>query len=234
MKDRSPHAVFASLKSLPPAFFLGETDLIAQALLNCALFTYAEEGTAVGGRIVETESYTQDDEASHSYRGERTRSRAMFMQGGTAYVYVIYGIYHCCNIVTGAAGLGNAVLIRALQPCWGLPLMTTRRMGRAGKQNTSKRPKVAPSTHALCRGPGCLSIALEISINAYNETPMACNKKAKKRSIHLMQLPQPMHLHPQNVVHTTRIGITNARAREQKRRFYMHNNPCVSHPLKNT
>ena len=144
MKDRAG----TRYRPVPAAFFAADTVSVARALLGRMLVSDSPEGRTAG-RIVETEAYLCDDAACHASRGETPRNRAMFGPPGRSYTYLIYGMYRCFNVVTGPAGLGEAVLIRALEPVEGLELMAQRR----GKRD----PK------ALCSGPGKLVIALGIA-----------------------------------------------------------------------
>jgi DNA-3-methyladenine glycosylase len=133
-------------------FYLDGAVALARKLLGAVLVCYSPEGTT-SGRIVETEAYAgRDDAACHSYgrtapRGHRTD--VMFGPGGFAYVYLIYGMYNCFNVVANAAGEPEAVLIRAAEPTGGICLMKSRR-------NTS-------DTLKLCSGPGRLCMAMGIT-----------------------------------------------------------------------
>src|SRR6476619_7511848 len=99
---------------LPKEFFEQDVEIVGQALLGCELVHVTPEGIT-SGIIVETECYSQDDAASHSYRGQTERTKVMFGRGGYAYVYFTYGMHYCFNVVTGPEGHGQAVLIRALE-----------------------------------------------------------------------------------------------------------------------
>ncbi|MBS1992785.1 MAG: DNA-3-methyladenine glycosylase [Cyanobacteria bacterium SZAS LIN-3] len=101
--------------SLPPSFFARPTVEVARALLGQNLVRRLSDGRLSQHRIVEVEAYTQDDPASHAFRGPSKRSAIMFGPPGHAYVYFIYGMYHCLNAVTELDGVAGAVLIRGVQ-----------------------------------------------------------------------------------------------------------------------
>lgn len=121
---------------------------VARDLLGKVLVTEFD-GMRTSGRIVEVEAYNGiADRASHAWSGRRTaRTEVMFGSGGTAYVYLIYGIHHLFNVVTNRRGVPHAVLVRALEPLDGIPVMLQR----------MKRERV---DHTLTRGPGNLSKAM--------------------------------------------------------------------------
>ena len=130
---------------------------LANALLG-TLLVRKVDGQLLSGRIVETEAYLGTiDQAAHSYKGKRTsRNEAMFMKPGTCYVYSIYGIHNCVNI--SSCGEGAAVLIRALEPVDGIEKMRELRGNFAGKD------------HHLCKGPGNLCKALNITKDQISKT----------------------------------------------------------------
>lgn len=111
----------------------------------------------VSGRIVEVEAYRgSEDPASHAWRGPTERNRAMFGPPGLLYVYVSYGLHHCCNVVCWPEGVAGAVLVRALEPVAGTAEMAVRRAG--GRLD---HPALTDERQ-LCSGPGKLCQALGI------------------------------------------------------------------------
>jgi len=126
---------------LPRSFYLAPTLTVARRLLGMHL-VHVVAGERRVGRIVETEAYLgPHDLAAHSSRGRTPRNEVMFGPPGHAYVYFIYGIWHCVNVVTRSAGIPHAVLIRALEPVknvdlptWG-PGLLCRAMGIDRAQN---------------------------------------------------------------------------------------------------
>ncbi|MGZ4150576.1 MAG: DNA-3-methyladenine glycosylase [Actinomycetota bacterium] len=112
---------------------------VAPALLGHVLARRLPAGPTLRARIVETEAYEPEDPASHAFGGPTSRNAVMFGPSGRLYVYFIYGMHFCMNVVTGADGHGSAVLLRAAEPLEGIEAMTRLR-GGAGLRD-------------LCRGP---------------------------------------------------------------------------------
>lgn len=104
------------MKKISLEFYNRETSIVAKELLG-KLLVHHVDGIERVGKIVEVEAYLgQHDLACHSSKGLTERTRVMFGPAGHAYVYLIYGMYHCFNIVTEAEGQGTAVLVRAIEP----------------------------------------------------------------------------------------------------------------------
>jgi DNA-3-methyladenine glycosylase len=124
-----------------------DTAALARYLIGKSLVRDLPEGI-VSGRIVETEAYIVDDAAGHAFRGMTPRNRSLFLERGHAYVYLAYGISYMLNVSSEKPGIGAGVLIRAIEPLEGLPIM---RLNRGVER-----------VRDLARGPGRLAAALRI------------------------------------------------------------------------
>jgi DNA-3-methyladenine glycosylase len=124
-------------------FMLSKNALkVARKIIGWRLYILEPDGSLTGGMIIETEAYTQDDAASHSYRGKTKRNEIMFGPAGFTYVYFTYGMHWCMNIVAAANKNGEAVLIRAIKPEKNIELMRQRRNNRPNKELTNGPAKV--------------------------------------------------------------------------------------------
>lgn len=170
-----------------PDFLENPSDVAAPLLLGCTLtrtITLNGEKHKLVARIVETEAYDQDDPASHAFGGPSERNAAMFGPAGHLYVYVSYGMHHCCNVVCGPEGFGSGCLVRAVEPLEGTAAMRElREAGRAGKAHTghagkeqAERAGKAQAERArkhplklrdLTNGPGKVCAALDIDKELY-------------------------------------------------------------------
>ena len=177
-------------------FFTVPTVRLARDLLGCIMVRETILGQ-MAGMITETEAYTENDPASHSFDGRRTkRNEMMFIDGGYAYVYLSYGIHHCLNIVSECAGKGCAVLIRAIVPVQGITLMQENRGNK--------------KSDVLTNGPGkvCQALGITLADNGVDMTD-------KKSSLYLL----PKKNKQINIRATTRIGIS--KAQDKKWRFLL-------------
>lgn len=116
--------------------------IVAQELIGWKLYAVEPDGTKVGGTIIETEAYNQDDAASHSYKGKTPRTEVMFGPAGHIYVYFTYGMHWCMNIVAGPEGRGEGVLLRALEPDSGLHIIQKRRNNKPDYELTNGPAKL--------------------------------------------------------------------------------------------
>jgi len=207
--------------TLPLSFYENHDTLtLSQLLLGCELVHETTEGRTAG-IIVETEGYITGDPACHAYRRETKRNAAMFGPASTLYVYQIYNHYNCINVVTGPKGVGEAVLIRALEPTDGIELMASRRneafkTGFERYRNNTIDPATSDGFRNLCNGPGKLTIALGISRHEHNFTSLVTGRITIT----------PRVLTDFDRVTTTRIGITQGV--DLPYRYYVKGNRFVS------
>jgi DNA-3-methyladenine glycosylase len=147
---------------LPRGFYARPTLQVAEDLLGKALVHRTRAGLT-SGIIVEVEAYVgESDPACHAAPGPTRRNAPLYGPPGHAYVYLNYGVHYLFNVVTEPAGSPAAVLIRALEPLDGIPLMRTRR----GRMRTARRRQHGRriADHELCKGPGNVSHAMGISL----------------------------------------------------------------------
>ena len=194
----------ADSRPLPPEFYGRGAGEVARDLLG-ALVVSGIGGVRCVGEIVETEAYTgPDDEASHAHIrfGKTARNAAMFGPPGIAYVYRIYGMHWCLNVVTGEEDFPAAVLVRAARPVEGIEAMRERRPGRPDRD--------------LLRGPGNLCRALAIT-GEHNFHPVQGAP---------LWLAAGAPVADADVATGPRIGIT--RAADAPLRFWVRGDPYVS------
>ena len=176
---------------------------LARSLLGCLLLHRDGDGIR-SGIIVETEAYTQDEEACHAHRGRTRRNSPMFEEGGRAYVYMVYGIHNCFNVTSGPEDRAEAVLVRALEPLTGIDLMR-------------RDYDTARSLEDLCRGPGRLCRSMGISRD-HNGLDLVGG------DVLAIRMPGTPARHQTG--RSRRIGIS--RARDLQWRFYLAGSPFVS------
>lgn len=144
---------------LPVSFYDRPALDVAGDLLGKVL-VYTSEAGLTSGIIVEAEAYSgEDDPACHAAAGRTARNAPLYGPPGRTYVYLNYGLHDMVNAVTGAVGHPAAVLIRALEPLEGLPLMRRRRAHAPWRKGKTPVPD-----HELCRGPGNLTRAMGITL----------------------------------------------------------------------
>jgi len=179
-----------------------DTVAMAKFLIGCTL-VHDVDGDRLAARIVETEAYLTGDAASHAYRGLTKRNPSMFLKRGHAYVYISYGVWPMLNVSSSEKGVGEAVLIRALEPLQGIEAM---------RRSESERP------FDIARGPGRLARAMRVTL---------ADDGADLCGAGPLFLGAPIrHIDP--VAISTRIGIT--KDADRKLRFFERGNPFVSGP----
>ncbi len=185
--------------------FTGTTLQVARKLLGAKLVTCVN-GVRTSGMIVEVEAYGGlRDEASHAFGGMTGRNEVMFRAAGHCYVYFIYGMYHCVNIVTEDEDVGAAVLVRALEPLEGVDVMARRR----GIKGANLVP--------LANGPGKLCAALGINRKF-------CGEHFGKSSA--IWIEPYTRIAASGIAASERVGIS--KARDLKWRFFVKGNAFLS------
>ena len=186
-------------------FYQRDAATLARALLGQVLVRVLDDGTRLAGRIIETEAYLGvEDKAAHSYGGRHTpRNAAMWGPAGHAYVYFIYGMHYCMNVVARRPGAPEAVLLRGLEPLEGLEVMRAHRAGRI--------PAARLEPRILCSGPARLAQALAID-RALDHADLVTGEA--------LFIERGRRVPPDRIVATPRIGVGYAEEwAEQPLRF---------------
>ncbi len=195
---------------LPRGFYARDTLTVARDLLGKRLVRL-DAGVRLAGRITEVEAYIgEDDHASHASPGPTARNAPMYGPPGYTYVYLIYGVHHCLNVVTEREGFPAAILIRALEPLEGLAAIQQR------------RGQPQPPANLIC-GPGRLCAALNIDrrLNACD----LCTPDA------LLWIEDAATVPEAQIARSPRIGVRGDQAALEARwRFYIKNSAWVSGP----
>ncbi|MBZ9686730.1 DNA-3-methyladenine glycosylase [Clostridium estertheticum] len=195
-------------------FYAKETLQVAKELLG-KVIVHEVNGVKLRGKIVETEAYIGSiDKASHAYGGKKTpRLEALYGKPGIAYVYFIYGMYHCFNVITKEEGSPEGVLIRAIEPIEGLEEMSKFRFNKAYNELTKAQFK------NLSSGPSKLCIAM--NINKENNKQDLCESN--------LYIEESTDKEKIKIIEAKRIGIDYAEeAKDFKWRFYIKSNIWVS------
>ncbi len=194
-----------SRKKLSRSFYLQPTLDVARELLGMYIVHRTHRGR-LSGRIVEVEAYLGAlDPASHAYRGLTSRNEVMFRKGGHLYVYFTYGMHFCSNVVTEGEGTGHAVLLRAVEPVEGVPVLARHR---------GVNPMVIEQ---LCSGPAKLCQAFGIT-REHNGTDL-CGE-----TLWIEQRDRPLSGDLIGV--STRVGVSMGK--EQQWRFFLKGSRFVS------
>ncbi|MFC1598860.1 DNA-3-methyladenine glycosylase [Patescibacteria group bacterium] len=203
----------SKLQKLPANFYKNNSFLLAEKLLGKFLIRKYNNHTLVG-KITETECYYgHDDLASHASRGKTERTKLMFDQPGLAYIYLVYGMYYCFNIVSEAKDFPAAILIRSIEPISGLKQMA---------KNRQLQPDSLNSNIKLTTGPGKLCQAFKIDKKLNGENLI------KSERIYLAKNPQEK-ISKTQIATGKRIGIDYAGKYKNKLwRYYLKNNQYIS------
>lgn len=201
-----------ALTPIPREFYLRSTEEVARELLGCLLVRRAGDEILVA-RLVETEAYlAEGDPGCHAARGRTERNSPMFGPPGTIYVYLIYGMHLCMNLVTQPEGTPEAVLLRAAQPLAGIDAMRERR-GR-------------PALKDLCSGPAKLVQAFGVTLQENGREITRAH--GAPGDLFTAAAPDP----PDSVAVTTRIGLGEGCGEDLMLRYLIPGSPWISRPPK--
>lgn len=201
------------MKKLDREFYNRDSIIVAKELLG-KILVHEINGQKISAKIVEVEAYMGvEDKAAHSYGGKRTpRVEVMYGEPGFSYVFIIYGMYYCFNIVTREVGTPQAVLIRAVEPLEGFDLMAQNRFNKPYEQLNKNQ------IITLTNGPGKLCNALLINKTQNGED--LCGNK-----LYVLEVKKEDF----NIISSKRVGIDYAEeAKDFPWRFYIKDNKYVS------
>jgi DNA-3-methyladenine glycosylase len=195
-------------KKLDRKFYLNDTLEVAKKLLG-KTFVRVLNGVTLAGKITETEAYVGAvDKSAHSFNGKTKRNEVMFAEGGHLYVYFTYGMYFCANVVTGKTGVGDAVLLRSMEPLHGLSLLSKNRFG---KTEITKREEIN-----LLNGPAKICMAFNITKNE-NGVDLLGNE---------LFILDSESVPEQKIMTTERVGIS--KSKDLPWRFYIRKSNFIS------
>jgi len=196
----------ATLAPTPREFYLRPTEEVARELLG-SLLVHRMGGEMLVARLVETEAYlSAGDPGCHAARGRTERNAVMFGPPGSIYVYLIYGMHLCMNVVTQPEGVAEAVLLRAAEPLVGIEAMRERRGRHALKD--------------LCSGPAKL-------VQAFGVTLEDNGGDITRGQFFVAPAPEP----PEQIAVTTRIGLGESCGEDLMLRYLIPGSPWLSRPL---
>jgi DNA-3-methyladenine glycosylase len=198
----------SSARTLPRRFYARDSLVVAPELLNKVLVRDDPVAGRIAARIVEVEAYRgAEDPGSHGYRGPTPRTASMFGRAGHLYVYFTYGMHWCANVVTGATGEANAVLLRAAEPTAGLDVIRHRR-------------PAARRDRDLTAGPARLA-------EAFGITGVDDGTDLVRGPIRIVDDGTPP---PAQVAWSTRVGLSPGRGDQHPWRCFIPGHPYVSRP----
>lgn len=196
-------------------FFIRDTVTVAKELLG-KILVLKKDGKIYKGKIVETEAYTNDpkDDAAHFHKGLTDRTRVVKEAGGHIYIYNIYGMYQCMNVIAEEENVHGGVLLRAIEPIEGIEDMYLNRYKKE-YENPKKREIIN-----LTNGPAKLVMSYGITKDEFYGRDLASDP--------MIYLEDAEKLSEEEIVKTPRINIDYAKSKDYLLRFYIKDNPYIS------